>query len=217
MMNLNLNLKLNFRFLKLNLVCFSIFLLSIFTITACGRGSDYRSSKPNVELLQDMMAGPQIKAQEGSESGGKTVRTPPAGVVPRGQHTPEDMTLEDAEKLSNPLKYGEMNAELSMKYENAGQEKYNINCAVCHGVKGDGLGILVEKKGDLLLKKPPSLLTDTYQKYSDSRLYYVITYGWGLMGNYGTQITNDNERWAVVNYVRELQKQNSAKSTKVGE
>ncbi len=192
-------------------------LSSLLVLSSCGRGKDYRSSQPNIELLQDMMAGPQIKSQEGSETGGKTVRVPPEGTVRRGQHTPEDMKLEDAEKLSNPLKSGEMTTEMSLKYENSGQERYTINCAVCHGVKGDGLGILVQKKGDLLLKKPPSLLSETYQKYSDARIYYVITYGWGLMGNYGTQITDDNERWAVVNYVRELQKQNQAKPLKVGE
>lgn len=190
----------------------SIPLLALLFLSSCGG----KSENPNVELIQDMMAGPQIKAQEASETGGKTVRTPPVGAVPRGQHTPEEMTLEEAEKLSNPLKSGQVSMEVALKYENAGQERYNINCAVCHGVKGDGLGILVEKKGDLLLKKPPSLLSDAYKKYSDARIYYVITYGWGLMGNYGTQITDDNDRWAVVNYVRELQKQNSV-PTKDGE
>lgn len=190
----------------------SIPLLALLFLSSCGG----KSENPNVELLQDMMAGPQIKAQEASETGGKTVRIPPVGAVPRGQHTPEEMTVEEAEKLSNPLKSGQVSMEMALKYENSGQERYNINCAICHGVKGDGLGILVEKKGDLLLKKPPSLLTDTYKKYSDARIYYVITYGWGLMGNYGTQITDDNDRWAVVNYVRELQKQNSVQ-TKDGE
>ncbi len=200
----------NYLFKKIRFV---ILVPVVFSLTACGRG---KYPEPNVELIQDMMAGPQIKAQEGSEAGGKTVRTPPVGTVSRGQHTPEEMTLDEAEKLSNPLKTGQISVEMSLKYENSGQERYNINCAVCHGVKGDGLGILVQKKGDLLLKKPPSIITDAYKAYSDSRLYYVITYGWGLMGNYGTQITDDNERWAVVNYVRELQKQNSVQ-TKDGE
>jgi mono/diheme cytochrome c family protein len=116
------------------------------------------------------------------------------------------MKLEEAEKLQNPLKSASLAAEMSIKYEDLGQQKYEINCAICHGTKGDGYGALVEKRGDLLLKKPPSLLDDSYKKYSDGRMYYVITYGWGLMGNYGTQITDENERWAVVNYIRELQK-----------
>ncbi len=173
----------------------------------CGRGANYRSEKPNVELIQDMMAGPQLKAQEwDAETGKASVKTPPQGSISRERYTPEDLKLEEAEKLQNPLASTNLAAELSLKYEDLGQQKYEINCAICHGLKGDGLGALVEKRGNLLLKKPPSLLSDSYKNYSDGRMYYVITYGWGLMGNYGTQITDENERWAVVNYIRQLQK-----------
>lgn len=168
-----------------------------------------KSDKPNIELIQDMMAGPQVKAQEFDASlGGQTSKLPPKGAISRNRYTPEDLQLEDAEKLSNPLKTSSMSVEDIVRFENIGQEKYEINCAICHGPKGDGLGQLVEKKGDLLLKKPPSIITDAYKQYSDARLYYVVTYGWGLMGNYGTQISEDKERWAVVNYVRQLQKLN---------
>lgn len=189
---------------------FRIFLvvLPLIFVSACGRNSGYRSSEPNMELIQDMMIGPQIKPQEGDENGKMTAKSPPEGAIPRGYYVPEDLKLEDAEKLSNPLKSSTVTAEVALKYEDKGQQKYEINCAICHGSKGDGLGNLVKLRGDMLLKKPPSLLSDTYKKYSDGRLYYIITYGWGLMGNYGTQITDENERWAVVNYVRELQKRN---------
>lgn len=191
---------------------YSILGLISFCLIGCGGKSD----QPNVELLQDMMAGPQIKSQEWDpEAGGKTVRVPPAGSVSRERYTPEDMKVEEADKLVNPITSGSLSQDKVLKLEERGQVKYNTNCAVCHGVKGDGLGILVEKKGDLLLKKPPTLLSDTYKKYTDGRLYYVITYGWGLMGNYGTQITDEQERWAVVNYVRQLQKLNG--DSKVGE
>lgn len=185
----------------------------ILAITACGRGDGYRSEKPNVELIQDMMAGPQLKAQEMDEETGKgSVRIPPEGTVSRERHVPADLKLEEAEKLANPLKASNLPAEMALKFEDLGQKKYEIYCSVCHGSKGDGLGPLVEKQGGLLLKKPPSLLDASYKSYSDGRMYYVITYGWGLMGNYGTQITDENERWAVVNYVRELQKLGSNNS-----
>lgn len=185
-------------------VLFGLFIL----VMGCGG----KSSQPNVELLQDMMAGPQIKPQEADANGKGTGLLPPKGAIPRERYVPEDLKLEEAEKFSNPLKSANLPAELSLKYENVGQAKYEVNCAICHGSKGDGLGPLVEKRGDMLLKKPPSLLTDTYKNYSDGRLYYVITYGWGLMGNYSTQITDENERWAVVNYVRQLQQLGSNKS-----
>lgn len=194
------------------LILNSVLLGSLLIVTSCGRGKSYRTEEPNVELIQDMMAGPQIKAQEADENGKATVRQPPTNTVSRNRYVPEDLKLEDAEKMKNPLNDKDLAAEIAIKYENLGQEKYDINCAVCHGVKGDGLGPLVTKRGDLLLKKPPSILDSTYKNYSDGRMYYVITYGWGLMGNYGTQITDEKERWAVVNYIRQLQKLNSTAS-----
>lgn len=205
---------LNLKFSKPNLILFSkvIFGFYVASMTvACSRGAGYRTDKPNVELIQDMMVGPQLKAQEyDTETEKGSVKLPPEGTVSRERYTPTDMKLEEAEKLQNPLRSASLAAEIAIKYEDLGQQKYEINCAICHGSKGDGYGALVEKRGDLLLKKPPSLLDDSYKKYSDGRMYFVITYGWGLMGNYGTQITDENERWAVVNYIRELQKLGAA-------
>ena len=42
--------------------------------------------------------------------------------------------------------------------------------------------------------------------YSDGRIYQAITAGKGVMGSYMSQITEAKTRWAVVNYVRTLQK-----------
>lgn len=182
--------------------------LCLLALTACSGGAE-----PNVELLQDMMVGPQYKPQRAdSKTGRPGDRLPPEGAIPRGRYVPADLKLEDAEKMANPLKSGALPAEVVLKYEELGQEKYEISCTICHGSKGDGQGPLVQKRGDMILKKPPSLLEDTYVKYSDGRIYYVITYGWGLMGHYTTQMPDANERWAVVNYVRQLQKLGSKKS-----
>ena len=196
----------------------------VFLLTSCGPIlSGQKRDQTNVELIQDMMRGPQIEPQEGDDElggNGQSVRVPPQGSIPRNHYIPEDLSLGEAERLKNPIK-NLSHAELTIKYENLGQEKYNINCAICHGDKGDGFGGLVEyqdkKKRSILLKNPPSLLTPTYSnysKYSDGRMYYVITYGWGLMGSYANQIHNEKERWAVVNYVRELQKMGGATHSK---
>lgn len=186
-----------------------ILIAMTFVLASCGAGKD----KTNVELIQDMMRGPQIKAQEyDEESGGQTVRQPDPHAIPRNRYVKPEMQLGDAENLKNPLK-SLTDVELQMKYENRGQEKYVIYCGICHGDKGDGQGALVQyqnkRGGRLIVKDPPNLLDPTYQKYSDGRIYYVITYGWGLMGNYSTQIQDENDRWAVVNYVRQLQKMQS--------
>jgi hypothetical protein len=40
---------------------------------------------------------------------------------------------------------------------------------------------------------------------SDGYLYAIVRYGRGVMGRYGDKIWLPSDRWAVVNYVRELQ------------
>ncbi len=80
-----------------------------------------------------------------------------------------------------------------------GEELYRIYCAMCHGYQGAGDGTL---KSYL---NPPSLLTPQAIGYTDGYLYGIIRYGRGLMGQYGDKIVRQDERWAVVDYVRSLQ------------
>lgn len=80
-----------------------------------------------------------------------------------------------------------------------GEELYNIYCAMCHGYTGAADGTL---KSYL---NPPALLTAQARGYSDGYLYGIIRYGRGLMGQYGDKIVRQDERWAVVDYVRSLQ------------
>lgn len=178
-------------------------LLSLFVaggLLACQAGED----QSNIELIQDMMVGPQVKTQEGvgKNLSEPSVKVPPKGTVPR-DYTPSPVKKNDlatAENLKNPLK--NLSAEDVIKYEARGLEQYQIYCGVCHGMEGNGDGPISSK----MLKAPPSLVQDTYVNYTDGRLYYVVTEGWGLMGSYASQITDINDRWAVVNYVRQLQR-----------
>ena len=55
-------------------------------------------------------------------------------------------------------------------------------------------------------RKPPSLLTDLIKGYPDGRIFHIITEGQGLMGAYIYQLPKIDDRWAVVNYIRSLQK-----------
>lgn len=168
-------------------------------LVAC-QGGDNRT---NVELIQDMMEGPQIKTQEGVGLEGKDLgmRTPPAGTVSRN-HKPYPFAkgdIKSADTLKNPM--GTLTAADIDSLKTVGQEKYVIYCGVCHGDKGLGDGPIAEK----MLKRPPNLTSNVYRGYSDGRIYNVVTNGWGLMGGYGSQVPEENERWAIVNYVRTLQ------------
>jgi len=82
-----------------------------------------------------------------------------------------------------------------------GRQKFNINCAVCHGITGNGNG--VTKMGYKMTTVRDLTDKDTVAK-TEGDIFTTITYGHGKMGPYGDRIT-PSERWAVVAYVRALQ------------
>jgi mono/diheme cytochrome c family protein len=158
-------------------------------------------NQTNIELITNMMDQDSVKSQDWVPSDGDKVqmRMPPDGAISRGN--PPYKYLNDpagAEKQPNPLA-GNMSPEtLSL-----GHKTFEIYCALCHGDTGNGQGRIAEK----MAVKPRNLLSDEAKAYPDGRIYFAITAGKGVMGNYSTQITDPMRRWAVVNYVRSLQRQ----------
>jgi mono/diheme cytochrome c family protein len=91
-----------------------------------------------------------------------------------------------------------------------GRKKFDIHCAVCHGVLGDGESQIAL---NMSLRKPPSLHANA-RAAGDGWIYQVITNGFGLMGSYATELTVE-DRWAVVAYVRALQLSQAASMDQV--
>ena len=108
---------------------------------------------------------------------------------------------------SNPL-------ELTTETLQLGQQQFNIYCAACHGVNGSGNGLVARRAQRILAQTwvpPSSLHQETLQqdRYPDGKLYNVITNGIRKMPSYGSQIPAER-RWAVVAYVRALQRSRNA-------
>jgi mono/diheme cytochrome c family protein len=134
------------------------------------------------------------------------MRQPVDGTVARGY------LREDTEYYEGKNAKGEfinnVPIEIDMNMLERGQERYNIYCSPCHSLVGDGRGILV-KKGYL---PPPSFHIDRIRAMPDGQIYDVITNGVRNMPSYRQQI-NPDDRWAIVGYMRALQRsQNAAKS-----
>lgn len=87
-----------------------------------------------------------------------------------------------------------------------GQERYNIFCSPCHGLQGDGNG-MVAKRG---MKHPPTYHQDRLRQVPNGYIYDVITNGFGAMLGYSAQIP-PRDRWAIVAYVRALQLSRNAR------
>lgn len=81
-----------------------------------------------------------------------------------------------------------------------GQERFNINCSPCHGLLGDGEG-MVAKRG---FRHPPSYHIDRLRNAPPGYFFDVMTNGFGAMPDYAAQITPP-DRWAIVAYIRALQ------------
>ncbi len=80
-----------------------------------------------------------------------------------------------------------------------GDTVYTNFCSACHGGAGDGKGLVGVKMGAM------SLLTDKAKGYGDGYIYSIVRYGRGVMPQYGDKIYRPTDRWAVVNYVRQMQ------------
>ena len=85
-----------------------------------------------------------------------------------------------------------------------GKNLYNINCAICHGAKGDGNGYLVRDDGGVYPVQPAILTNDEFVTSSNGRYYHSIMYGKNLMGAYKDKLSY-GERWEVIHYIRSLQ------------
>lgn len=153
---------------------------------------------PAIEYMPNMAYGPRVAAQaEDPLRPGLSVQRPPVeGTVPRNL-TPyrfaQGDTTQAMAALVNPLP---RTAEVLGR----GQRVYQNTCVVCHGVRGDGQGTIVP-----LFPQPPVLFSDKVRDWPDSRIFHVITRGQNLMPSYAS-IVLPEDRWAVVHYVRALQR-----------
>ncbi len=166
-------------------------------LVSCNGGKD----APNIELIQNMMDQESIKAQDWDpkQPGKAMMLEPPEGTVPVNyQPYKYAGDLVGAEQnLVNPLKDDMSPAILDM-----GQKNYQIYCGVCHGTGGAGDGSVVAK----MIRKPPSLINERATGFNDGRLFHIISDGYGMMSNYRKQVRDEKARWAIVNYIRTLQK-----------
>ncbi len=122
----------------------------------------------------------------------------PNGFVPYYyEDTEEERERATEEIQSNPFPITEKGLE-------KGEMLYDINCGICHGEKGDGLGYLVRDDGGVYPAQPANLISDEFIEASPGRFYHSIMYGKNVMGSYKDKLSY-KERWDVIHYIRTLQ------------
>lgn len=84
--------------------------------------------------------------------------------------------------------------------DDIGADLWSEHCASCHGKTGVGDG----KKAGELETEMEDFSEDEVQDQSDGVLYYKSYIGKDEMPNFEKKITDDEERWLLINYIRAL-------------
>jgi mono/diheme cytochrome c family protein len=132
---------------------------------------------------------------------GRAMRTPPPNTIPRERTVgPPELTT-GANAKGEPVTV--IPVPVTRALLETGRGKFNIICATCHGLAGDGNSLVATQ---MSLRPPPSL----HSAHSVGHYYQVITAGYGLMAGYAAELSVE-ERWAVIAYLRALQRSQDAR------
>jgi mono/diheme cytochrome c family protein len=202
------------------------FLVTITVVAFLGfRGK--KSTEPPFELFPDMVRQMKVRAQSPSNffADGRGSRMPIDGTVPIGYEMPKAQTMatpapgvaaaQPRERLAfsegtdyyntgkmGPDRWGTgFPVEVTPALMKRGQERFNITCAMCHGATAAGNGI-TKQYG---LATVVTLQDDRIRGMADGEIFNTITHGKNTMMAYGSILTV-NDRWAVIAYLRALQR-----------
>jgi mono/diheme cytochrome c family protein len=162
--------------------------------------------KAPIHLNPNMDTQPKMLPQGESDffADGKADRLPVEGTIARGDLRLDDVYYRGLKQGTE--EYVDTNPVAVTATSLArGQERFNIYCAVCHGQDGVGRSIMVEKG----YQPPPTFHEPPVLDYVDGRLFDVISNGVRNMPGYANQIPVD-DRWKIVQYVRALQRSQTA-------
>ena len=171
--------------------------LSFSIVLALGLGSCQDPSKPNYQYFPNMYepVGYEAYADSDAFANGIEAQLPAEGSIARGWQPYEYPDTNDGydmakAELQSPL--AQTQAHLA-----EGKELYGLYCAVCHGKKGDGQGILMTREKFLGV---PSYAD---REITEGSIYHVLMYGKNAMGSHAGQV-NATERWQIAQHVMEL-------------
>ncbi len=171
---------------------FSVLIILVTSLVSC---SDKRNRQP--QYMPDMYVAVPYETDGtiGVSTDKPSNLKPVANTIARGQVPYEYAnTNADYDKAKNDLK-----SPLAKNEKNLanGKKMYGIYCVSCHGKKGDGKGVLVQRE------KFAGIPNYKDRDITEGSIYHVIMHGKNLMGSHSSQLTN-KERWQVVQYVEKL-------------
>ncbi len=171
------------------------------------------SRRPPIEVFPDMDRQLKLRPQEANDFFGnqRSSQTYVEGTIARGTAF-ETIPVNTGRQLGSTNWVETLPVPVTEQLLVRGHERFNISCAPCHGRLGDGKGI-TSKYGMVVTANlhDARLITMT-----DGEIFNTITYGKNLMGSYGASLMIE-DRWAIISYVRTLQRSRLATAEDVPE
>ena len=164
-----------------------------------------------IQVWDDMKHQQKFKAQ-----------APVVGIFEDGRSNrllPEDTVARDnyfdaspySTGLDNGMYVGKNPVPVTLELLEQGQTKFNIYCSPCHDQTGMGHGIVPTH---VPTWQPSNLTEDRVVQFADGDIFNVITNGRRTMPSYRYQVVIA-DRWAIVAYVRALQRAAHSKPDEV--
>jgi mono/diheme cytochrome c family protein len=186
----------------------AIFAGATAVLAGCRTEQTIVTPDPHLERMLDQ---PKTRAYESAPllPGDTAMQVPPDGVMPfapEGASGPAALSVASTATTTGvqPGPGGTFVDHIPLpvdrKLLETGRARFEVFCAACHGVAGDGVSAVAEQ---MSLRKPPDLNHDA-RRYPDGRIFQIVRTGWGLMPSYSVQLSVE-ETWGVVAYVRALE------------
>ncbi len=194
------------------------------------------NARRRIHLVQDMDNQHKFRAQHESPSimrgtekihlfkDHRAMRPVVPGTIARGELRADDHyergVKDNAWATTFPAQ-----VEVNMALLERGRERFNIYCQPCHGLTGEGDGIIHRRGSTLMLDPngggttwvpPKNIHEEAIRQQPVGQMYNNITNGVRNMAGYGAQIPV-HDRWAIVAYVKALQRSRHAEISDVPE
>jgi mono/diheme cytochrome c family protein len=190
--------------------------LALVPLALVAKARTTKSAEPHIHVFPDMDFQPKFGAQDATLlfDNMRASRVPVEGTVARGQ-------LKSDDQFYRGINNGEWTTafpatfEVSERTMARGKERYTIYCQPCHGSSGKGDGMIHERTKQLapgnraVWVQPTSLHQDYVVRLPHGQLFNTISHGIRTMPAYAAQIP-EWDRWAIVLYVRALQRSQRA-------
>lgn len=171
------------------------------------RARNTTSTKPRIHLIQDMDNQPRVKTQSRDRlfADLRGMRPPVSGTVARGELQEDDALYRG---LVGEDWIEEIPVPVTLQVMARGRERFAIFCAPCHGLAGGGDGMISKRAEELqegTWTPPASFHTELIRSRPPGHIFNTVSNGIRNMPAYAPQIPVA-DRWAIVAYVRALQR-----------